>query len=168
MTAQIIQMVVPAVISQAVAAVMKEVAPLVQSVDQRVQGIQVNFSHVGNIWSFAKLCCQEGNSNTYVPKDELYGAYCDYCAALHSTRAEGKNAFLTKLYHAFLNTHSATISMSGHKMPVVRGMTLLPGYQTIIDDHRRIREEQDAQELKRRREWYGSITRATESDEVQS
>lgn len=164
MAAQIIQMVVPAVISQAVAAVMKEVAPLMQAVDRRVQGIQVNFSHVGNIWSFAKLCCQEGNANAYVAKDELYAAYRAYCATLHSTRAEGKTAFLTKLYHAFLNTHAGTVSTGGHKVPVVMGMALLPGYEHIIEDHQRRREERDAQELARRREWYANNIKPAASE----
>jgi hypothetical protein len=157
MTSQIIQMVVPAVVSQAVAAVMKEVAPLVQSVDKRVQGIQINFSHVGNIWSFASVCCREGNANTYVAKDELYAAYLAYCASLYSTRAEGKTSFLTKLYRAFLNTHAGTIRIQGRKVPVVMGMALLPGYREIIADEQRKREQEDAEELARRRQWLSGL-----------
>ncbi|MHB1350097.1 MAG: BRO-N domain-containing protein [Desulfobulbaceae bacterium] len=153
MAAQIIQMVVPAVISQ----VMQQIQPMVGGIQDRISRLQVNFSHVGNIWSFAKLCCQEGNSNAYVAKDELYAAYRAYCAALHSTRAEGKSAFLTKLYHAFLNTHAGTVSKGGRKVQVVQGMTLLPGYEVIIEDHQRQREERDAQELANRREWYANF-----------
>lgn len=158
MVSQVIQMVIPAVISQATAAVMGQITPMLQGLQKQVTNVQVNFSHVGTIWSFCKYCCKEGSTNTYVSKDELYRAYCEYCATIPYCRPEGKSAFFTKLYRAFLNTSSFTISRFGEKVTVVRGMALLPGYEKIIEDLRHKRQEEDAAELARRREWSRGVT----------
>ncbi len=157
MAVQLINMIVPAVISQATTAIVGQISPMLQGVQTQVKNLQINFSHYGTVFSFTHYCCQEGGTNTYVEKDELYRAYCEYCATIPYCRPDGKGAFLTKLYHGSVNTYSAIITRFGKKVPVVRGIALLPGYQTIIADLRRRREERDAEELARRREFYFGI-----------
>lgn len=148
MAGQIIGMVIPAVISQ----VMNQVIPMFQGLQKKVEAVQINFSHTGTVWSFHYHCCQEGSTNTYVEKDELYAAYCAYCASIPYCRPEGKSAFLTKIYQAFHNTCAATINQGGRKVQAVRGLALLPGYENIIEDCCRKRQGKDAAELARRRE----------------
>lgn len=159
MATQLINMVVPAVIKQATAAIVGQITPQLEGLQRQVNSVQINFSHTGTVWSFSYHCCQEGNTNTYVTKEELYEAYCAYCGTIPYCRAEGKSSFLSKLYRAFVNTDSATITMAGRRVPVVRGISLLPGYKMIIEDLRRRRKERDAQELARRREQYCGIER---------
>ena len=154
MAVQIIQMVVPAVISQ----VMAQVAPMIKGLSDQVKHVQINFSHVGTVWSFSYHCCQEGNTNTYVEKDELYKAYCEYCATIPYCHAEGKTAFLTKVYRAFTNTYSATINRFGRKVQVVRGIALISGYSLILADLRIERQHKDEAELQRRRQQYVGLT----------
>ena len=162
MTAQIIQMVVPAVIGQATTAIVGQIAPQLEGLQRQVNNVQINFSHTGTVWSFSYHCLQEGSTNAYVEKDVLYKAYCDYCSTLSCCHPEAKPGFLSKLYRAFVNTHAAHIGRFGRKVPVVRGITLLPGYAKIIEDLRRRRQESDAAELARRREVYCGVVEGRE------
>jgi hypothetical protein len=162
MTRQLVEMIVPAVIERATKALMGQLSPELNGLKQKMDKVQINFSHCGTVWSFASHCLQEGGYNTYVLKDELYEAYCAYCGTIPYCRAEGKTAFLSKLYGAFVNTQAAYINLGGRKVPAVRGMGLLPGYKTIIQDLRARRQEKDAQELARRREEYLGISEKPE------
>lgn len=155
MAGQIIAMVVPAVISQ----VMEQVQPMVQAIQNKLNNIQINFSHAGTVWSFHYHCCQAGDANSYAPKDELYAAYRAYCDTKPCCQVESKTGFLSKIYRAFMNSSSATITTKGRKVHVVRGLVLLPGYRQIIEDLRRERQQLDADELARRRELYCGIPR---------
>ncbi len=158
MVGQVIQMVVPTVVDKAVSAVMEKVSPKLHSIETRVANTQINFSHYGTVWSFTYNCCQDGGYNTFTPKDELYKAYVIYCDAL-DCRPESKNTFLAKLYTAVVNASGATVTLNGKKTPVVRGLSLLTGYQVIIGDIRRKKEKREAAELaRRRREYHGVET----------
>lgn len=164
MTAQIIQMVVPSVINQATAAIMGQITPMLQGLRQKVNNVQINFSEVGTIWSFSYHCCQEGGANTYVTKEELYRAYCEYCSTFPYCRPDGKSTFFTRIYRSFHNSSSSTINRFGQRVPVVRGMAMLPGYDRIIDDLRRKRQEDDAAELARRRAEYCGVVETPEAN----
>lgn len=153
MAGQVIAMVIPAVLSQ----VMGQVAPLVEEIKAKVSQVQINFNQCGTVWSFHYHCCQEGNTNTFCPKDELYAAYCAYCATIPYCRPDSKTGFLVKLYRAFVNTCAATINQDGRKVQTVRGLALLPGYQSIIADLQARRRQQDADEVTRRRVTYCGV-----------
>lgn len=161
MVGQVINMVVPTVISQ----VMGQIIPMFERLTQKVDNVQINFSHYGTVVSFTHSCCEEGGYNTVTPKDDLYNAYVEYCQALNC-RPETKAGFCGKMYKGVTQATSGTITVNRKRVPIIRGIALLPGYEAIVSDLQRKKEEKAAQELADRRRFYFGVgeedTRAEE------
>lgn len=156
MTTQLIEMIVPTVIEKATTAIMDQVSPMMNNIGEKVDQVQYNFAGYGTVWSFVRYCCQPGNQREIVTKDELYSAYETYCKAIRC-KPECKSHFCCKIYRNVNGTWATTLSVGGRRVPAISGISLLSGYEVIIEDHRQMREETDRRELEQRREYYFGI-----------
>lgn len=142
----------------------ENVVERVSGLENEVRSLRLGFDGYGTIWSFIHYCCEPGSQRDITIKDDAYGAYDAYCRAV-KVKPECRSHFCGKIYRTVNGSYSTTVNINGVRCPAIKGFRLLPGYQLIIEDLGRNKEERDLQELKRRRLVYGGVGEESEDSE---
>ncbi len=125
-------------------------------VEEAVQHMQLRHHRAGSVIWFVHYCCQTGYQRHMVSKQQLHSAYIEYCAA-SGVRPECLAHFCMKLYGSIDTAGKAQMTIAGKRTAAVRGVSLLQNYRHIISDIRKKHQEQQEQELSRRRQYYFGI-----------
>jgi prophage antirepressor-like protein len=148
LVARIVTLVVPEVT--------KQILPLAGKFENQLERTRADFSYYSSVSGFYHYFCQDGGQNVVVLKDKLYDVYRQYCEIGGGTPFT-KSYFCGQLYRAVTGCSATTVTVDGRRIPAVRGLSLLPGWPTIMIDIKRRNDERAAQELADRRKYYFGI-----------
>jgi hypothetical protein len=148
LVARIVTLVVPEVT--------KQILPLAGKFENQLERTRADFSYYSSVSGFYHFFCQEGGQNVVVLKDKLYDVYRQYCEIGGGTPFT-KSYFCGQLYRAVTGCSATTVTVDGRRIPAVRGLSLLPGWPTIMIDIKIRNDERAAQELADRRKYYFGI-----------
>ncbi|MBA3005749.1 MAG: hypothetical protein FP810_03995 [Desulfocapsa sp.] len=148
MVSQLVALVVPAVL--------KQVLPMVGKFENQLEQTRADFSYYSSVSGFYHYFCQDGGQNVVVLKDKLYDVYRQYCEIGGGTPFT-KSYFCGQLYRAVTGCSATTVTVDGRRIPAIRGLSLLPGWPTIMIDLKTSSADRAAKELADRRQYYFGI-----------
>ncbi len=127
-----------------------------KKLEEKLSQLHMNFGIYSTVSAFAHACCTGGHAGLCVKKEEIYTAYREFCSAI-GKKPENKSHFCSKIYTGVLGAWASTLTEGEKRVPAIRGIDLLPGYEIIIDDlaERHIREMEE--KLAQRRHLYFGI-----------